>query len=165
VEPLSGLSAVCGDSLTAVDETVLNTMRTAAGNHASRAKRAEAAAAAIRSATGARWVGLYTVADGVVTNEAWNGPAPPAHPTFQADQGLTAHAIAAHAVALSNDVAHDPRYLANQRDTGSEVIVPIILDGQVVGTLDVEDDRTGAFDGASVATYEAIANAILPLWQ
>lgn len=148
-----------------MDEAVLNAIRSAVADDGPRAERAEAAAAAIRSASVARWVGLYTVDAGVVRNEAWRGPTAPAHPRFQADQGLTAHAITGRAIALSNDVAHDPRYLANQSDTGSELIVPIVLDGQVVGTLDVEDDHTGWFDGAAVARCEAIADTLRPLWH
>jgi putative methionine-R-sulfoxide reductase with GAF domain len=73
-------------------------------------------------------VGIYTVAAGTVSNEAWSGTGPPAHPTFPATEGLTAHAIAARAVALSNDVAADPRYLTNQADTGSELIIPIFTE-------------------------------------
>jgi len=36
-----------------------------------------------------------------------------------------------------------PRFLANQGDSGSELIVPILLGGRAGGTLDMERDRTG----------------------
>jgi putative acetyltransferase len=136
-----------------------------------RAERAGAATEAIREATGARWVGIYSVAegptaDGMVRNEGWSGPGPPAHPTFPVTQGLTAHALAAASVALSNDVGSDPRYLANQVDSGSELIVPVVdAADQVVGTLDVESDRVGAFDGAGVDEYERLAALLVPLWS
>ena len=39
--------------------------------------------------TGRRWVGVYEVTPTEVVNLAWSGPAPPAHPTFPAAQGLT----------------------------------------------------------------------------
>jgi L-methionine (R)-S-oxide reductase len=126
--------------------------------------RARGAAAAIREATGARWIGIYTVADGIVRNEAWDGPGPPAHPSFPAHRGLTAHALAAHAAALSNDVARDPRYLANQDDSGSELIVPMLVDEAVCGTLDIESDQVGAFRGVDIACYELLADALLGLW-
>src|SRR5215475_10202347 len=122
--------------------------------------RAEAAAELIRDATGARWVGIYTVADGIVTNEAWSGPGAPAHPTFSATEGLTGHAVRAGAIAVSNDVQMDPRYLTNQGDTGSELIVPVLVAGAVVGTLDVESDARGAFDGATIARYEGLARVV-----
>jgi putative methionine-R-sulfoxide reductase with GAF domain len=69
----------------------------------------------------------------------------------------TAHAITARAVAVSNDVERDPRYLTNQQDSGSELIVAILAIGRVVGTLDIEDDEVGAFDGAAIARYESVA--------
>ena len=148
-----------------VAESLLTTLRTMVRSEGSRVARASTAVAAIRNATAARWVGLYSVVSDRVTNEAWIGPAAPTHPTFGADQGLTAHAIAAGAVAVSNDVQRDPRYLANQADSGSELIVPIICPGRVVGTLDVEDDRPGAFDGAAIQCFERLAEALRPLWD
>lgn len=68
-------------------------------------------------------------------------------------------------VALSNDVARDPRYLTNQDDSGSELIVPTLVDGRVVGTLDVESGRPGGFDGTAIARYEHLATALHPLWR
>ncbi len=127
--------------------------------------RAQAAVSAMQAATGARWVGVYTVVDGRVHNEAWSGPAAPAHPDFDAAQGLTAHAIAARAIAVSNNVGQDPRYLANQEDSGSELIIPVVLGGHTVGTLDIESDQIGAFDGTSIARFEAMASALRGLWS
>lgn len=129
-----------------------------------RASRAHAAAELIRGASGARWVGVYSVADDMATNEAWSGPGAPAHPTFPVTEGLTGHAVRTNSVALSNDVGRDPRYLVNQDDSGSELIVPVILAGRSVGTLDIESDTVGAFDGAEITQYEEAAAALRPLW-
>jgi putative methionine-R-sulfoxide reductase with GAF domain len=112
-----------------MDESVLAHLDEMVVTELSRAMRAGRAADAIRQATHARWVGIYTVVDNVVTNEAWSGPGAPAHPSFPVTEGLTAHAVRTGSVALSNDVARDPRYLTNQEDSGSELIVPILVDG------------------------------------
>jgi L-methionine (R)-S-oxide reductase len=148
-----------------MDESVLAHLDEMVVTELSRAMRAGRAADAIRQATHARWVGIYTVVDNVVTNEAWSGPGAPAHPSFPVTEGLTAHAVRTGSVALSNDVARDPRYLTNQEDSGSELIVPILVDGGVVGTLDVESDGIGSFDGAAVVRYENLAAALRPLWH
>jgi L-methionine (R)-S-oxide reductase len=66
-------------------------------------------------------------------------------PSFPIGRGLTRTAIRSRETVVSNDVASDPRYLTNQDSTGSELIVPVLLAGRVVGTLDIEDARTGAF--------------------
>ena len=34
-----------------------------------------------------------------------------------------------------------------------------------IGTLDVESDRTGAFDGSAILDYEHLAVALRPLWD
>ena len=148
-----------------IDPQVLELIAEAVAGSAERSELARAAAEVIRHGTAKRWVGIYTVTDAVVVNEAWSGPGPPAFPSFARERGLTGHAVRARAPALSNDVADDPRYLANQDDTGSELILPVVRDGQVVGTLDVESDQVGAFDGTSIAHLERCARGLAGLWD
>lgn len=148
-----------------MDARVLERIAAAVAMPIKRGERARAAADVIRHGTAQRWVGIYTVTDSSVVNEAWSGPGPPAFPTFRRDRGLTAHALRAQAPALSNDVANDPRYLSNQDDSGSELILPVVRDGHVVGTLDVESNEVGAFDGASIASLELCARALSALWN
>ena len=93
-------------------------------------RRAGRAAERICAGTGRRWVGIYRVTGREVRNLGWSGPAPPAYPTFPADQGLTGAAIRSGSTVVSNDVATDPRYLTNQDTTGSELIVPILIAGR-----------------------------------
>ena len=146
-------------------DSVIAELGAIAASGGSRQERAARAADVVRRATGARWVGIYTVTDAVVTCDGWSGPGAPAYPSFAVTDGLTAHAIRASALALSNDVSRDPGYLANQEDSGSELIVPILADGRVAGTLDVESDRRGAFGGSAILEYERLADAVRPLWD
>jgi putative methionine-R-sulfoxide reductase with GAF domain len=88
-----------------MDAELLRRIAAAVAAPGSRSQRAQALADLIRDATGQRWVGIYTVTDTSVLNEAWSGPGPPAFPTFPREKGLTAHALRARALALSNDVA------------------------------------------------------------
>jgi putative methionine-R-sulfoxide reductase with GAF domain len=148
-----------------VDADVLQRIAVAVAMPAKRNERAQTAADLIRDGTAHRWVGIYTVTDSSVVNEAWSGPVAPAFPTFPRERGLTAHALRARAPALSNDVANDPRYLTNQDDSGSELILPVVRGRQVVGTLDVESDEVGAFDGASIRDLECCALALAALWN
>jgi GAF domain-containing protein len=118
----------------------------------------------IRRESGRRWVGIYRVADDVVVNLAWSGPAAPAHPRFAIGQGLTGAAIASRATVRSDDVANDPRYLTNQTTTGSELIVPVLLDEAVVGTIDVEEAHLHAFSVHDETLFEEIAAALSRLY-
>jgi putative methionine-R-sulfoxide reductase with GAF domain len=127
--------------------------------------RARRAAELIRARTCRRWVGIYRVTTDEVKNLAWSGPAAPAHPNFPIDRGLTGAAIRSRTTVLSNDVANDPRYLTNQESTGSELIVPVLRDGRVVGTLDIEDARTNAFNKDDQAFFEELATAVSDLYR
>jgi L-methionine (R)-S-oxide reductase len=130
----------------------------------SRNDRAKRVADLIRATTGRRWVGIYAVTPDEVENLAWSGPSPPAHPTFPASHGLTGAAIRDRSTVVSNDVAKDPRYLTALESTGSEMIVPVIVEGTVVGTVDVEDERLGAFSREDEKLFEEIAGALHPLY-
>jgi L-methionine (R)-S-oxide reductase len=137
--------------------------RIAAANGRAEA-RAKRAAELIRARTGRRWVGIYSVTSDEVRNLAWSGPAAPAYPNFPIDRGLTGAAVRSGATILSNDVAIDPRYLTNQASTGSELIVPVLLNGRVVGTLDIEDEKTNAFNKGDQALFEELGSALSNLY-
>ena len=139
---------------------LLTAIRSESHRHAPAEDRARRIADLVRTHTGRRWVGVYRVGAGEVVNLAWSGPGPPAYPRFPADRGLTGAAIASRRSVVSNDVANDPRYLTAFESTGSEVIVPVVVDERVVGTLDVEDERVGAFDDGDRAFFEQIAGAL-----
>jgi hypothetical protein len=49
--------------------------------------------------------------------------------------------------------------------TGSELIVPVVAGDRVVGTLDVEDERTGAFGEGDRHLLERVAAEIVPLFE
>jgi putative methionine-R-sulfoxide reductase with GAF domain/uncharacterized Fe-S cluster protein YjdI len=131
-----------------------------------RTERAAALASAIREARFYRWVGLYDVAGAEIAILAWSGGRPPAHPRFPADRGLSGAAVRARETVVSNDVRADPRYLEAFGDTRAEMVVPVIDPSrrEVVGTIDVESERAGAFDQFDRALIEDCARMICPLW-
>jgi L-methionine (R)-S-oxide reductase len=140
-------------------------VRAEAEADASPEQRAQRIADLVRTRTGRRWVGVYRVDLDEVVNLAWSGPAAPAYPRFPADRGLTGAAIESRTTVVSNDVANDPRYLTALDSTGSELIVPVLDQGRVVGTLDVEDERTDAFDLEDTALLEQLAEALISLYR
>jgi L-methionine (R)-S-oxide reductase len=139
-------------------------VRAAAQLQLPRDERAQRIADLIRTATGRRWVGVYEVTATDVVNLAWSGPAPPTHPRFAVELGLTGAAISARETVVSNDVARDPRYLTALASTGSEMIVPVIVGHRVVGTLDIEDERTDAFSDEDRRLFERIAGELGALY-
>jgi GAF domain-containing protein len=147
------------------DDALVDIVRREAQGGAPVEDRAQRVADLVRTGTGRRWVGVYRVEPEEVVNLAWSGPAAPAHPRFPRHRGLTGAAVASGRPVLSNDVAQDPRYLTALESTGSELIVPVLVDGTVVGTLDVEDERTDAFDEGDLALFERLAGALTQVYS
>jgi putative methionine-R-sulfoxide reductase with GAF domain len=145
------------------DADLVEGVRREANTGGTREERASRTAELIRTRTGRRWVGIYRLAGGEVRNLAWSGPAAPAYPNFPIERGLTGAAVRSRSSVLSNDVANDPRYLPNQDSTGSELIVPVLREGTVVGTLDIEDPGTDAFDDEDQTLFELLAAALSDL--
>jgi L-methionine (R)-S-oxide reductase len=132
-----------------------------------REERARSASQVVREARGYRWVGIYDVGDEEIALIGHSGSTPPAHPRFSVTLGLSGAAISTRSTVVSEDVASDPRYLSAFGSTGSETIVPILgaESGIVIGTLDAESDRVGAFSPDDVAFLEECAEVLRPLYD
>ena len=132
---------------------------------ADRERRADRIAAAIRRFGGYRWVGVYDVTCDEIAVVGWNGPAAPTHPRFPREQGLCGAAIVTGEPVVVGDVTADARYLTTHTTTLSEIVVPVIGDGSVVGVIDVESERLDAFGESDRNLLKRCASVIVPLWQ
>jgi transcriptional regulator with GAF, ATPase, and Fis domain len=81
---------------------------------------------------------------------------------LRSDQGIIGEVIRSGRSYLSNDVTSDSHYtnLSLPIDTQSELSVPVVRDGKVVATLNVESDRKDAFDEDDIITLEAVASQV-----
>ena len=61
-----------------------------------------------------------------------------------------------------DDVNADPRYLACSLETKSEIVVPIMLHGDVLGEIDIDSDRPAAFGDADRVLLEKVAALLAP---
>ncbi|MBZ0280809.1 MAG: GAF domain-containing protein [Anaerolineae bacterium] len=63
---------------------------------------------------------------------------------------------------ISNDVTHEPDFLPNPLlpDTQSELSVPMIVGGQLIGVLDVQADKVNHFTDEDVRVQTALADQI-----
>lgn len=70
--------------------------------------------------------------------------------------------VAAHGILLNvPDVSKDPRYVAIEGSrAGSELIVPIIVKEQVIGTLDALSDRVAGFDDTDLLVMQSLAHQV-----
>ncbi|MGB7189038.1 MAG: SpoIIE family protein phosphatase [Acidobacteriaceae bacterium] len=62
------------------------------------------------------------------------------------DIGLVGAAIAARRLVRVGDVRKDPRYVMTNPETRSEMAVPLIYKGKVIGVLDLEHTRAHSFN-------------------
>ena len=133
-----------------------------------RAAAAKAIAEAIRAAGTYRWTGIYDVdlEKGVVSNIAWSGSGAPAYPIFPVTKGLTSRAIATKKTVNIGDVASDPDYLTALATTRSEIVIPVLdaVGDRVLGTIDVESERSHAFDSGTQERLEKCATVLRAFW-
>jgi signal transduction histidine kinase len=74
-----------------------------------------------------------------------NLPASAARLKLRVGEGITGWVARTGKSARVGDVAQDPRYVAARRGVGSELAVPLEVNGEVRGVLNVDSDRTNAF--------------------
>jgi len=102
------------------------------------------------------WVGIYLL-DG---NELVLGPfegKPSPHARIPLGRGICGAAASEKATIIVDDVNADPRYLACSIETKSEIVVPIMAGGEVLGEIDIDSDRQAAFGAADKTLLEEVA--------
>jgi signal transduction histidine kinase len=77
-------------------------------------------------------------------------------------EGITGWVAAHGEPLLCNDVRHDPRYYAEELlpETKGELAVPLRLRDEVIGVLDVQSDRLGAFHAEDLTALQLIADQV-----
>lgn len=76
------------------------------------------------------------------------------------DEGLTGAAARAGKPVLARDTLADPRYVEAYPGIRSEIAFPLIVNHRVVGVMDLESERVGAFTEDHVRTLSLIAPQI-----
>jgi putative methionine-R-sulfoxide reductase with GAF domain len=85
--------------------------------------------------------------------------------TQRLGEGLVGAAAAEDRPVWVPDVDADPRYLEDLRRARSELAVPVRSRGRVVGVLDSESTRLGAFDEALSAVFVSLAAIAAPAFE
>ena len=106
------------------------------------------------------WVGIYWVEGSDLVLGPWRGPQATEHTRIPVGTGICGAAAASGRSEVVDDVSADPRYLACFASTRSEIVVPILRDGRVIGEIDVDSDRPAAFTPADRRFLEAVAGLI-----
>ena len=124
------------------------------------------AAAAIHTAFGFWWTGIYRVADdpGVKVRGRdlilgpFQGPVACMHIPF--GKGVCGTAWKEGKTIIVPDVELFPGHIACSSASRSEIVVPLIRDGVVTAVLDIDSDRLGTFDEIDAIWLEKIAEIV-----
>ena len=73
---------------------------------------------------------------------------PTPHIRIPIHEGICGAAVAQRETIIVDDVNADPRYLSCSIRTRSEIVVPIWVDGKVIGDLDIDSHTKAAFTDA-----------------
>ena len=110
---------------------------------------------------GLNWAGFYLLRGGELVLGPFQGR--PACVRIAVGKGVCGTAVATRASQRVADVHAFPGHIACDPRSRSELVVPIVVDGAVVGVLDLDSDRPARFDAADQAGVEALVAACTPL--
>jgi signal transduction histidine kinase len=88
---------------------------------------------------------------------AYGLPARAPHLKLRVGEGLTGWVAQTGRAARVGDVRQDPRYVELRPQVRSELAVPLEVNGEVRGVLNVDSDQVGAFSAADQELLEALA--------
>jgi PAS domain S-box-containing protein/putative nucleotidyltransferase with HDIG domain len=94
---------------------------------------------------------------------AWNKtglPLPRGH-RQKLGQGLIGRAGLLKQTIIANDVSREPDFIAfHLTETKAEMVIPLLVQNQLIGVLDLQATQVGAFPKEDVSVLQAIANYI-----
>jgi GAF domain-containing protein len=133
-----------------------------AGEPDSIANMANAAALIYETLPDVNWVGFYRNIDGELVLGPFQGR--PACIRMSFDQGVCGAAAKTRQVQRVEDVHVFPGHIACDSASNSEIVVPLIRDGELLGVLDIDSPRSARFteeDEAGVVKLAEILTRIV----
>lgn len=89
------------------------------------------------------WVGFYLMEDGELVLGPFQGL--PACVRIQVGKGVCGTAVAEKKTMLIEDVHAFPGHIACDAASQSEIVIPLIKDGSVIGVLDIDSPELSRF--------------------
>ena len=105
------------------------------------------------------WVGFYRA---VGNDKLKVGPYQGGHGCLVIDygRGVCGRCARERAVQIENDVTKLPYHIACSSDTRSEIVLPVIKNGELIAVFDIDSTEPGAFDEVDVRWLAEIAGLI-----
>ena len=107
------------------------------------ANMANASALIFETLPDVNWIGFYRNVGGELVLGPFQGR--PACIRMSFDEGVCGAAAKSRQVQRVEDVHAFPGHIACDSASNSEIVVPLIRDGQLLGVLDIDSPKTGRF--------------------
>ena len=120
-------------------------------------------AAVLKEAFGFFWVGFYVTKGNQLVLGPFQGPLACTRIAF--DKGVCGAAYTRKESLLVPDVEAFPGHIACSSASKSEVVVPIIRNGEVLAVLDVDSDQLDDFSEKDVKGLEKICELLAKVWR
>lgn len=124
------------------------------------ANMANASALIYETLPDVNWVGFYRNVDGELVLGPFQGRPACIRMTF--DQGVCGAAAKTRQVQRVEDVNAFPGHIACDSASKSEIVVPLIRDGEVLGVLDIDSPKNARFTAEDEAGVVKLAEIMLP---
>jgi len=106
------------------------------------------------------WVGIYFIKENKLVLGPWKGEKETEHKIIPIGKGICGAAAKEKNTIIVNDVKKDPRYISCFEETKSEIVVPIIKNGEVKGEIDIDSETPSAFTTRDKNFLEKIADIL-----
>ena len=117
------------------------------------------ASAALKEAFGFFWVGFYLVKDDFLHLGPFQGSV--ACYRIKKGKGVCGTAWAEARTLVVPDVDQFPGHIACSSLSRSEIVVPLIAEGEVKGVLDIDSDRLNSFDDTDKEYLEEVTRLLV----
>ena len=114
--------------------------------------------AALKQAFGFFWVGFYRVVGEELVLGPFQGPV--ACTRIRRGKGVCGTAWAEGRTIVVEDVEQFPGHIACSSESKSEIVVPVVREGQIIGVLDIDSDCLRTFDAIDASRLEEIVRLL-----
>ena len=139
-------------------ETLLPQIASLVGNETDLIANMANVAAALKQTFGFFWVGFYLVKEDELVLGPFQGPI--ACTRIRLGRGVCGTAWKEARTLIVPDVEQFPGHIACSSDSKSEIVVPILQQGEVIGVLDIDSDELDSFDTIDARYLEEICTYI-----
>ena len=106
------------------------------------------------------WAGFYRMVDGELVLGPFVGK--PACIRIAVGSGVCGTAVSERRTQLVDDVEAFPGHIACDGETKSELVVPVVANGEVIAVIDLDSPTLARFDEDDRAGIEALAQRVAP---